>query len=291
MTPSPAVQLQASLDLIACHKEQAANLIPASTAPPPDSEIPSRLSPSSVNCYMDCSARWYYRKVLELPETRSAALSLGTAVHAGVIQNFRQKIESGRDMSIRDTQAVFIHSLCDEIDLGIRFQTGESADDLKEAGEVMTKVYMEHSAPFVSPAAVEEHVEGEIGGVPVHVYIDIRTTDGRVIDIKTAKKKPTGISAAHRLQVSTYVMLHPEASGEATISTLTKTRMVALQQDSVSILAADRKLTERLYSITRDQMHGLVSPNRASFLCGKHCDFRGRCLDDYGGVMNVDVEA
>jgi CRISPR/Cas system-associated exonuclease Cas4 (RecB family) len=267
-------------------------LMPSPAAPPPDSEIPSRLSPSSVNCFGDCSARWFYRKVLKLPETRGAALGLGTAVHHALIENFRQKIETRVDLPAEDVRGLFVGALCDELDSGLKLLAGESADELKESGEVMVRVYMDQAAPQVQPAAVEEHVEGEIGGVPVHGYIDVRTIEGRVIDIKTAKRKPTGITPAHRLQAGTYVLLHPEASGEATISTLTKTKTVALQQDSMTILPPDRKLIEKLYSITRDQMQtGLVAPNRASFLCGKYCSFKGRCADDYGGTFAPEVDA
>jgi CRISPR/Cas system-associated exonuclease Cas4 (RecB family) len=133
-------------------------------------------------------------------------------------------------MSIRDTQAVFIHSLCDQLD-EIKQLAGESADDLKEAGEAMTRVFMEQAAPQTMPAAIEEHVEGEIGGVSVHGYIDVRTTDGRIIDIKT-RSANLGVTPAHRLQVATYAILHPEASGRATIATLTKTKTVSLCQDT-----------------------------------------------------------
>jgi CRISPR/Cas system-associated exonuclease Cas4 (RecB family) len=255
-------------------------------AAPSGSEVPAILSPSSVNCFMDCSAKWYYRKVLKLEETRSGALGLGTAVHTALIENYRQKIETKEDLDTTGVRALFIHALCDELDAGLKLQANESADDLKQAGEMMVRVYMEQAAPRVEPAAVEEHVEGLIGGVPVHGYIDVRDVDGRIIDIKTAKKRPSGMMPAYRLQVSTYVMLHPEASGRAQLSTLTKTKTVSLHEDTIDVLPPDRKLTEHLYSIARDQMQtGLVAPNRNSFLCGKYCGFAGRCVSDYGGVV------
>jgi hypothetical protein len=293
MTPTLEETLAASIVLahqrkasIQVDKETVSNLflMPKPAAPPPDSAIPAVLSPSSVNCFGDCSARWYYRKVLQLPEARGGALILGTAVHHALIENFRQKIETKKDLDGENVRAEFLKSLYDQFEVDP--PPLDEWDDLMYAGLAMVRVYMEQAAPSVQPAAVEEHVEGVIGGVPAHGYIDVRTVDGRIIDIKTAKKKPVGITAAHRLQVSTYAMLDPEASGEVTISTLTKTRTCALYQDSASILPPDRKLTEKLYSITNDQMQtGLVAPNRASFLCGKHCSYKGRCQDDYGGVF------
>lgn len=255
--------------------------------PPPSSEVPTRLSPSSVNTFLhDCSLKWYYRKVLKLPETRGAALGLGTAVHTALIENFRQKIETREDLDVSGTQALFVYALIEQLD-EIKLQKDESADDLKEAGEVMVRVYMEQAAPAIEPAAIEEHVEGFIGDVAVHGYIDILDVDGRVIDIKTAKKKPAGMMPSYRLQVGTYAMLEPRSNGTAQLSTLTKTKTVALHQETIAITPADRKLTTKLYSIARDQMvMGIVAPNRTSFLCSrKYCSHWQRCEAEYGGQV------
>jgi putative RecB family exonuclease len=253
---------------------------------PCGSEIPAQLSPSSVNGFQDCSMRWYYRKMLALPETRGAALGLGTAVHEALIENFRQKIETREDLPTEGVRALFVMALIAQLDT-ILLTKDDSADDLKECGETMVRVYMDRAAPAVEPAAVEEHVEGVIGGVPVHGYIDVRDVHGRIIDIKTAGRKPNGMSVAHRLQVATYAMLHPEASGSATLSTLTKTKTVALHEETIDILPRDRRLTERMYSVTRDQMQaGIYAPNRSSFLCSrKFCSFWQRCEDEWGGEV------
>jgi RecB family exonuclease len=270
-------------------RQNVANLFLMPKPPPPaDSEVPAILSPSSVNCFFDCSAKWYYRKVLKLPEKRTGALILGTAVHHALIENFRQKIETKQDLDWIVVRTMFHKNLLDQIEVD-RPPIPEW-DDLRDAGFAMVRVYMEQAAPAIEPAAVEEHVEGVIAGVPVHGYIDVRDVRGRIIDIKTAKKKPAGITAAQRLQVATYAMLHPQASGEVQIATLTKTRTVALHTESATIAPPDRKLTGHLYSIARDQMHtGLVVPNRASFLCGKNCSYKARCLNDYGGVFAPEV--
>jgi len=289
MTPTLEETLAASIVLAQARKTPAptaGELILMPKPPAAGSEMPRVLSPSSLNTFLDCSARWYYAKVLRLPETRGSALGLGTAVHTALLENFRQKIETKEDLDYSGTRALFVHALCDELDV-MKLQKDESAQDLKDAGETMVRIYMERAAPMVEPAAVEELVEGRIGEVEVHGYIDVRDITGRVIDLKTAKKKPAGITAAHRLQLSTYAMLHPRASGEATITTLTKTNTVALYQDSATIAPEDRKLTTALYSIARDQMAaGVYAPRRSSFLCSrKHCAHWETCEGDFGGKV------
>lgn len=280
-------QLTASIALVNARKAEASGIHIMPDPPPPGSEIPRVLSPSSVNTFLhDCSLKWFYRKVLKLPETRGSALGLGTAVHTALIENFRQKIETREDLDVPGVSAIFTGALIEEMDT-VKLQKDESWDDLKEAGEVMTRVYMERAAPGVDPAAVEAKVEGLIGDVPVHGYIDVLDVHGRVIDIKTAKRKPTGITPAHQLQLGTYVILHPQASGDAQLVTLTKTKTVDLHTESAVITPADRTFTERLYSIARDQMQaGLYAPNRASFLCSrKYCGYWAQCQDEFGGVV------
>ena len=45
----------------------------------------------------------------------------------------------------------------------------------------MVEVFMTQAAPSIEPAAVESLVEGFVGDVAVHGYIDVRDTAGRII--------------------------------------------------------------------------------------------------------------
>jgi len=244
------------------------------------------LSPSSLNQFIDCEARWFYRRVLELPETRGAALGLGTAVHEAVIENFRQKIETKRDLPTDGVTALFIDAMNRQLD-EITLTKDESADELKQCGEVMTRVYMDQVAPRVQPAAVEMPVQGMIGDVAVRGFVDIMDVNGDIIDLKTASKKPSSISAGYRAQVATYSMLAPGASGRARLDTLTKTKTVSSHEQTIQIGEADRKFSTRLYSIAQEKMRtGLFAPNRSSHLCSrKYCSFADRCIADYGGFV------
>jgi hypothetical protein len=280
--------------MIAREKEQAARLfLMPKPAPPPDSELPNHSSPSSLNLWMSCQAKYLYKKVLKLPEQRSGALALGTAVHAAVIGNLQQKIESKRDMTLRDTQAIFVSSLCDQIDEGITLQGEEQIDDIKETGEGLVQLFQDRVASTLQPVAVEEEVHGMIGDVDVRGFIDVRDIHGRILDIKTAKRKPSGISHPHMTQLATYGILHPEASGVVQIITLTKGKTLGLHQDTAELTESDKRLTTRLYSLASDQQQtGLYAPNRASTLCSKrYCGFWKKCIADFGGTVPGEVEA
>jgi hypothetical protein len=263
----------------------ALELVP--TRAPEPALVPEILSPSSVNKFAyGCQVKWFYSRVLRLPETRGAALALGSAVHDALLGNFRVKLDRGVDMPAADVVSLFGDFLTDQLDTCV-LAPDDDVDDLKTCGEVMVSMYMERVAPAVTPAAIEHRVEGAIGDVPVCGYIDILDVNGRVIDLKTASKKPSGTPAPYRNQITTYSMLEPKASGEARLTTLTKTKTVGLHETSFTVADSDRKLTERLYSISRDQMRsGLYLPNRDSYTCSRtYCSHWERCEAEYGGEV------
>lgn len=261
-------------------------LVPKPKAPEP-ALIPEVLSPSSVNKFAyGCQVKWFYSRVLRLPETRGAALGLGSAVHEALLCNFRQKINTREDLPVSDVKSLFHDCLESEL-ATVTLTPEDDPEDLKLCGEIMVGLYMERVAPSIEPAAIEQRVEGMIGDVPVCGYIDLLDVNGRVIDIKTASKKPSGVTAPYRNQVTTYSMLEPKASGVARVDTLTKTKTVGLHEMTFAVSDADRKLTERLYSISREQMRsGVYLPNRDSFTCSRtYCSHWQICESQYGGEV------
>lgn len=248
--------------------------------------IPEVLSPSSVNRFNSCQVKWFYSKVLKLPEVRGAALALGSAVHDALLGNYRVKLDRGEMLPVSDVVSLFGDFLSDQLEQAT-LTADDDVADLKTCGEMMVSMYMERVAPHVTPAAIEHRVEGLIGDVPVCGFIDLLDVNGRVIDIKTAAKKPSGIPAPYRHQVTTYSMLEPSASGVSQVTTLTKTKTVGLVEQTFEVSDADRKLTERLYSISRDQMrNGLYLPNRDSYTCSRtYCSHWERCEAEYGGMV------
>ena len=61
-----------------------------------------------------------------------------------------------------------------------------------------------------------------IGGVKVSGYVDLVDIEGRIIDAKSALKPLKGIAHDHHLQLTSYVMITPAASGACRLDTVTK---------------------------------------------------------------------
>src|SRR5687768_3741081 len=138
-----------------------------------------------------------------------------------------------------------------------------------------------------STAAVEVPVSGIIAGVPVRGIIDLLDTEGHIIDVKTAKKKPSGIRPDYRLQVATYDALCPQAHGEARLDTIVKTKSVQTVQHTITLGASDVQYVEAVYPMVRDAIQdGIYYPRRDSALCSRrYCAHWQACIREFGGEV------
>lgn len=259
----------------------------AYTEPPQGApDLGSLLSPSQVGTFADCQAKWWYKYALGLPDPPNANLSLGQAVHAALAHNFRQKEFTRVDLATSDV-AEFFYLAWSAAESITEFRDDDDPDALADTGLGLIEKYMADHAPTVQPAAVETEITGTIGGVNVRGRIDIRTTDGTIIDFKTAAKKPNGTNN-HVLQLATYAALDPQSNGKVRVDVLVKTKVPAIYTVPRDLSAADRQLPARLYPLAQLGMRtGVHPPNRGSMLCSrKNCPFWARCEEDFGGAVD-----
>ncbi len=154
------------------------------------------LSPSQVRCFMDCQMRWWFKYALKHADPATRKMALGRAIHAALTQNFAQKVETQEDLPREQTE----------------FRDDEDPAELGACGEALVSKYIDEAAPLIEPAAVEMRVEGTIGGIRVQGWIDLMDVNGRIIDLKTAARKPSGIESDYKFQIATYAQLTPGAS-------------------------------------------------------------------------------
>jgi putative RecB family exonuclease len=241
------------------------------------------LSASQCNTYLSCSARWFFQYVERLPNPPSGSLARGRAVHQLVNFWFRFKQEgltpdNGHLAEVYD-------EIWEREESQTAFGNGEDIQELKASGAELAAKYLADAAPDIEPAQMDVPVTGEIGGVPVRGFIDLIDTSGRIIDLKTSSRKPSGVSPDYALQVATYAQLAPAASGEVRLDTVVATKTVNLVTIAYQVSDADRKLTERIYPHVQGAMQaGHYAPNRNSHLCSrKYCAFADACTESFGG--------
>jgi hypothetical protein len=142
-------------------------------------------------------------------------------------------------------------------------------------------------APKLEPAAVELDVEGQVGGVAVRGRVDLLDVEGRIVDVKTAARKPSCVSPDYAFQIATYRQITPAASGEARVDTLVKTQTIQLIQQAYTVGEQDLQATRTIYPLVQEGIQsGLYFPNRHSLLCSrKHCAFWRQCEREFGGTV------
>jgi hypothetical protein len=252
----------------------------------PEPLLGNSLSPTQVRAFLDCSARWWFKYGLNLPEPKTGNLALGIAVHQAFEANFREKLETKEDLPIPGVTAIFKRAwalVCAETE----FRDDENPQDIGQLGEMLVAKYMDEAAPAIEPAAVELDVEGRIGGVKIVGKVDLIDTEGRVVDVKTSARRPTGIAPDYAFQLATYRRLAPGSTGEARLSTLVKTKTIQLIQQSYRVGEADLKSTEVLYPLVQEGIRNeLYFPNRQSTLCSRrNCAFWRQCEREFGGMV------
>ena len=242
------------------------------------------LSPSQVRCFFDCPARWWFKYGLQLPERKNSSLALGLAVHQALEVNFREKLETREDLETTSVVCVFREAWMEQVPQ-TEFAPDESQGDLRRLGERLVAKYMDEVAPKVEPAAVELDVQGEISGVRVRGRVDVLDVEGRLIDFKTASRRPSSVSPDYAFQLATYRQITPGASGEVRIDSLVKTQAVQIVQQAYTVEEPDIRATQVLYPMAQKAMGtGMYCPNRQSMMCSqKHCSFWKHCEEEFGG--------
>ena len=112
----------------------------------------------------------------------------------------------------------------------VKLQKDERPMELLELGTTMVTKYLAEAAPLIQPAAVESRAAGIIGGVKVSGYVDLLDAEGRLIDSKSALRPIKGIAHDHRLQLTSYALITPAATGACRLDTVTKGKTVTLVQ-------------------------------------------------------------
>lgn len=261
--------------------------VPAPSAPAVKNEtLGNLLSPSQANQFLNCSARWWFRYGAGLPDPKSGSLVRGTAVHKCIEHYFKLQL-SGAAPGLADL-AEFYEDAWEAGAADAQFSQADNIEDLKKSGARLLRLYLDEVAPQIHPVQLEQKVTGEIGGVRVQGYIDQVDATGRILDVKTAEKSPSGIGSDYAFQLATYRQILPGASGKARLDTLVNNKTPKLVTIEYEVSVRDQLMTVALYPRVREGIReGLYFPNRNSNLCSrKYCNFCDACTREFGGTVD-----
>lgn len=110
-----------------------------------------------------------------------------TAVHAVLEKNYKQKIESRKDLPIEELIEYWHEIFKELLNKENKKFSEDIIDWLTKAWEKSIKLYMREVAPEIQPIASEQKfkITSEKYWITILWYIDLITEDGYIIDFKT----------------------------------------------------------------------------------------------------------
>lgn len=252
------------------------------------------LSPSGIKDYLGCSLRFYFKRVLKLPEPASQALHLGKSVHAA-IQAFWLAKWRGGDTDTETISKAFLVAFNALLEAdGVQYTEGERKKSIVK-GDAVVRAYLDsdHAKSDERPVGVEVRLEEHLGSIPSPLlgYIDLVRPGNVVVDFKTCASTPNVELEGflHELQLIAYQLLVEASTGEPVTArelvflVKTKTPKVIVHR----MKPADSHAIERFWSMAEAATDAIYH-ERWTPQPGMHCSwcpYRRECAQWKGGLV------
>lgn len=253
------------------------------------------ISASSLKLYLGCSLKYYFKKVLHLPEPTSQSLHLGKAVHAG-IQAFHVGRWRGESHDLKTVLEAYETALAEQEEADpVEFEDEKDREKLFNTGKSLLNAYLQsdHAMMKDIPLGVEVKLEEDFAELPSPLmgYIDLVRPCNIPVDFKTCSSTPDVELEAfnHELQLTAYQLLIEEATGEEVEArelvflVRTKTPKVIVHR----IPPATVQDKERFWTIAQAAVDGIYHERfypQPSMACS-WCSFREQCRNWKGNNL------
>jgi CRISPR/Cas system-associated exonuclease Cas4 (RecB family) len=252
------------------------------------------LSKSQIDLYHKCPEAYRRRYIEGEKRPPGIALLVGTGVHVGAETNFRQKIETHQDLSaddIIDASVAGFEQRCsvegyeltnDEAGRGAKLVLGIAKDIVVD----LAGLYADEMAPDYQPTEVEKSTVIELPNCSHDLVsiTDLRDDRDRVVDFKTAARKPSESEAATSIQLTinaaAFAVDTGRAASEVRLDVLTKTKTPARHVLKSERDADDfQMLAHRIDAMAQAINAGVFPPAPlGSWQCSaRHCGFWSTC--------------
>ncbi|MBN2492432.1 MAG: PD-(D/E)XK nuclease family protein [Planctomycetes bacterium] len=217
-------------------------------------------SASQLGMLRRCEQQFAYRYALGLKRPPSAAMSLGSSFGDGIAYSLRQKIDSGVDLPTPEVVEIAVTRLEGRKD---STEWDEPFTAVKDELPGLVAVFQKDAAPGIEPAAVEEKVVTRLKpsvGEPFDVlsYLDLRERDGRVTDLKTAKRSWPEDRPAAELQPLLYTMAEAGESAFRFLITV-RTKTPKIQVLDRAITADEKQAATALVALAKRRADAIVA--------------------------------
>ena len=264
---------------------------------------------SSISQYLACPLRYYFQRVLCLPQpTVSSSLVLGSSVHAALAE-YHRAIQHDEPTSVDNLHRTFEECWSGrENQTRITFKDGENAKDTFDQGIALVEMYLKEPPPqrivsieqeIISPV---HNSRGEYLETPLVAVADLITEVDEqltVREIKTSSRAYSATETESSLQPTCYVNAVQEVFGlPATVeyTVLIKTKTPKLQRLTAERTNEDLgRLGDIIENIERAVQANIFYPVENALNCST-CPYRQPCRDwgrtpDHRGLVALGTNA
>ncbi|HRZ15326.1 MAG TPA: PD-(D/E)XK nuclease family protein [Candidatus Omnitrophota bacterium] len=247
-------------------------------------EDPGTINFSKISTYLRCPLQYYFRYVMKIKTPPTAPLTFGSAFHKAVEHNYRQKIDSKKDLKTKEVQDKFAA----DFEVGARdtiWQPDEDKSKMLDLGVLCVSVYHDDAvaqrfdsraiSPQVQPSMVEEEFEVNFENMakPMKGTIDLVDQNIVIRDTKTTARTPGPDEAFKNFQLTTYTLGYKIKTGKMpkgiALDYVVKTK--APKVVTLKDQRSEEDIDALLNTIGKVEFaieHELWYPNPHNFMCG-----------------------
>lgn len=275
-----------------------------------------RVSFSQISLYLKCPRQYKFRYVEKISTPPSSAMAQSSAWHATVEVNFRQKMTTRKDISLKKMLEIFKVEFRKRFDpsyisemievamnegaspevlerfrkdlrdaQGMIYGEGETYDTVLDEGFGIVQCHHNILAPRIFPIGVEEKFTFELApGIDFNGVWDV-LEEGVVADNKAYGKSPNQGDFDKDLQFSGYAWAFRKKYGKLP----RKIRMDCIVKNKVpkavqlETYRTDKQIKwfeELVVEVVRGMNGGAFFPNTNGWHCSpKYCGYWGKCME------------
>lgn len=196
----------------------AAAAEPAKIQPCGSGKKRPHVSSSAIDCYLDKCGHYYERRyILKESVPPTTQMVRGSAIHTGSEVNFKQKIESHKDLSASKIQEITAAAFDERIKTEGYFLTTKEESvgasialgRVKDRAVLLSDIYTQHIAPAHQPVMVEEFQRIRLNDdLDLLAKLDLLNDKRQIVDLKSSKRSISQAELDSSTQYTIYAMVH-----------------------------------------------------------------------------------
>ena len=245
------------------------------------------LSASQINLYTQCSLKYRYQYIDQIPKPfKPSGLAFGSVMHSAIEFFHKERIRK-KEVPLERLLKIFETDwFSQKVDSEIRFKDGEDEMKLLLTGKEMLGIYFHSPLNEIKGAEVPFHVPfknlstGEELDVKLEGIIDLIEESDVIVEFKTSSRSMDPESLNDYLQLTTYSYAYRILFGKDP-KMLKIVNFVKARTPKMVILETSREKRdyERLFYLAKEVLKGInlgfFFP-RPSFMC-KDCEYEDLC--------------